>query len=37
MDRLQREADQVMAYPNEEWVNRFGGDTQLFEIFDAMD
>ena len=37
IDRLQREADLVMAFSNEEWFNRFNGDTPLFDVFDAMD
>lgn len=34
---LQREADWVMAFSNEVWVNRFSGDTPLLDIFDALD
>ncbi len=34
---LQREADLVMAFSNEEWINRFSGDTPLRDILDALD
>lgn len=34
---LQRDTDLVMAFPNEEWLNRFSGDTPLLDIFDALD
>lgn len=37
IDRLQREADLVMAFPNEEWANRYRDDTPLFDVFDALD
>lgn len=35
--RLQREADVVMAFSNEEWINRFSGDASLLDIWDALD
>lgn len=35
--RLQREADLVMAFSNEEWFNRYRDDTPLFDLFDALD
>ncbi|MBK7356169.1 hypothetical protein [Propionivibrio sp.] len=37
MNRLQREADLAMAFSNEEWFNRFNGDTPMFDVFDALD
>ena len=37
INRLQREADLVMAFSNEEWFNRYRDDTPLFEIFDSLD
>jgi len=37
IDRLQREADLVMAFSNEEWFNRYRNDTPLFDVFDALD
>ncbi|MBK8401295.1 MAG: hypothetical protein IPL29_09660 [Propionivibrio sp.] len=37
IDRLQREADLVMTFSNEEWFNRFNGDTPMFDVFDALD
>ena len=37
IDRLQREADLVMAFSNEEWFNRYRDDTPLFDVFDALD
>jgi cell division protein FtsZ len=37
VDRLQREADLVMAFSNEEWINRYRDDTPLFDVFDALD
>ncbi len=36
-NRLKREADLVMAFSNEEWFNRYRGDTPLFDVFDALD
>ncbi|HAY27447.1 MAG TPA: hypothetical protein PK440_21380 [Candidatus Accumulibacter phosphatis] len=36
-NRLQGEADWVIAFSNEEWINRFSGDTPLFDIFNALD
>jgi cell division protein FtsZ len=37
INRLQREADLVMAFSNEEWINRYRDDTPLFDVFDALD
>lgn len=37
VDRLRRDADLVMAYSNEEWINRFSGDASLLDIWDALD
>lgn len=37
IDRLQREADLVMPFSNEEWFNRFNGETPMFDVFDALD
>ena len=37
IDRLQREADLVMAFSNEEWFNRYRDDTPMFDVFDALD
>ncbi|MBK7357298.1 hypothetical protein [Propionivibrio sp.] len=37
IDRLQRDADLVMAFSNEEWFNRYRDDTPLFDVFDALD
>lgn len=37
INRLQREADLVMAFSNEEWFNRYRDDTPLFDVFDALD
>lgn len=34
---LAREADVVMAFSNEKWINRFSGDSSLLDIFDALD
>ena len=37
INRLQREADLVMAFSNEEWFNRYREDTPMFDVFDALD
>ena len=37
MNRLQRDADLVMAFSNEKWFNRYRDDTPLFEVFDSLD
>lgn len=37
VDRLQRDADLVMAFSNEEWINRFSGDESFLDIWDALD
>ena len=37
VDRLQREADLVMAFSNEEWFNRYRDETPMFDVFDALD
>lgn len=37
ISRLQREADLVMAFSNEEWINRFSGDDSFLDIWDALD
>ncbi len=37
INRLQREADLVMAFSNEEWFNRYRDDTPMFDVFDALD
>lgn len=37
IDRLQREADLVMAFSNEDWFNRYKDDTPMFDVFDALD
>jgi cell division GTPase FtsZ len=37
IDRLQREANLVLAFSNEEWIKRFSGDTPLLDIFDVLD
>jgi len=37
INRLQREADLVIAFSNEEWINRFSGDIPLLDIFAALD
>lgn len=37
ISRLQREADLVMVFSNQEWVNRFGGDESILDIWDALD
>ncbi|MFZ4535587.1 hypothetical protein [Propionivibrio sp.] len=37
IDRLQREADLVMPFSNEEWFNRYRDDTPMFDVFDALD
>ncbi len=37
MNRLQREADLVMAFSNEEWFNLYRDDTPPFKIFDSLD
>jgi cell division protein FtsZ len=36
-NRLQREADLVMAFSNKEWINRFSGDDSFLDIWDALD
>ncbi len=36
-NRLQGEAGWVIAFSNEEWINRFSGDTPLFDIVNALD
>lgn len=36
VDRLRRDADLVMAYSNEEWINRYSGDASLIDIWDAL-
>ena len=37
INRLQREADLVMAFSNEDWFNRYEDDTPMFDVFDALD
>jgi len=37
VNRLRRDADLVMAYSNEEWINRFSGDASLKDLWDALD
>jgi hypothetical protein len=37
IDLLRREADVVMAFSNEEWLNRYRDDTPMFDVFDALD
>lgn len=37
LSRLRRDADLVMAFSNEEWINRFSGDDSLLDIWDALD
>lgn len=37
VDRLQRDADLVMAFSNEEWINRFSGDESFLDIWDELD
>jgi cell division protein FtsZ len=37
IDLLQREADVVIAFSNEEWFNRYRDDTPMFDVFDALD
>lgn len=37
LKRLQREADLVMAFSNEEWFNRYRDDTPLFDVFAPLD
>lgn len=37
ISRLQREADLVMAFSNEDWINRFSGDDSFLDIWDALD
>lgn len=37
VDRLRRDADLMMAFSNEEWINRFGGDDSFLDIWDALD
>ena len=37
INRLQHEADLVMTFSNEEWINRFSGDDSFLAIWDALD
>lgn len=37
ISRLQREADLVMAFSNEAWINRFSDDDSFLDIWDALD
>ncbi len=37
IDHLQREADLVMAFSNEDWANRYSDDTPLINVFAGLD